>query len=76
MNEGEKIDKLQEIADLFKETAVKLGFEEFIVMWGCNLPSNETASGVIISDSLEVHHFEHLVFKLLGRSFNMIDYNQ
>jgi len=71
----ENLKKLHEAARFFRETAERFGFKNTLVLWGTVLEDDYLLTGLTFSDGMKGRDFESLCFKLLGRTYNCVDFD-
>ena len=69
------LKRLHEAAKFFRETAEQCGFDKVVVLWGTVLPNNKITTGYTLSDNIESRDFESLCFRLLGRAYDAVDFD-
>lgn len=80
MNESlsqEDMEKLQEVAKLFRKTAEEMGYKKIAILWSVAGENGDKkfATGVTLSDDLKNTELSEMSFRLIGRAYNMIDWD-
>lgn len=69
------LEQIQEAADAFMRVIKQTTGRESFVAWG-NLGEEGLATGVTFSDNLSAQDVESICFRLIGRTYGMIDYEK
>lgn len=69
------IEQIQKAADAFMRIIKQVTGRESLVAWG-NLDEDGLATGVTFSDNLSAQDLESICFRLIGRTYGMIDYEK
>lgn len=75
-NKEEIFENIHEAAKLLKETIEKCaGDKKAVVFWGY-VDGDTSIHGLTVSDNLTSRELEHAGFCLVGRAYNIIDYEE
>lgn len=69
------LEQIQEAANAFMRVIKQVTGRESLVAWG-NLDKDGLATGITFSEGLSAQDVESICFRLIGRTYGMIDYEK
>ena len=70
------LDQIHEAAVILRQTIEKFIGKKAIVYWAGIDAIPEVSSGLTVSDEVSNRDLEHVSFCLIGRAYNMVDYDE